>query len=70
MIEWWYRALHSLCGIKLQSNDVELLRQHLYAARARAEDPELARLSLVLDPFNPNCLWIVHKVVKQDGAQE
>lgn len=61
MIEYLYQALASDHGIKVETNDVEGLRQRLYAARRKAMDPSLDVLSLVPSPTGESILWIVKR---------
>jgi hypothetical protein len=68
MLELLYSALASQFGIRVSTSNLNLLRQKLYALRAKHE--ELSCLSLVQSPFDPNELWIV-KTPKEpsDGPQ-
>lgn len=65
MIELWYQALHAYVGIEVETDNLEGLRQQLYASRRSALDPQLDTLALVVSPFDPNRLWIIHKTVKK-----
>lgn len=65
MIELWYQALHAEVGIEVKTDNLEGLRQQLYASRRQSLDPQLETLALVISPFDPNCLWIIHKTVKK-----
>jgi len=67
MIEHLYAALASPLGIILETDDIERLRQRLYAVRKSLADPALDNLSLVQSPLDPNHLWIV-KRKKDDPA--
>lgn len=60
--ELLYTAYHSPLGIVVNTDDIEHLRQKLYAIRR--ENPMLHCLSLVVSPINPGDLWIV----KQGGS--
>ncbi len=66
-LEHLYAALHSEsgCGIMLETDDVERLRQKLYPLRK--QDPALAVLSFVPDPTTPGRLWIVKRQEVTDG---
>lgn len=69
MIEFWYQALHHPIGVAVKTDDVETLRAKLYALRRQAADPALDALALVV-PVRPGVLWIVHKSVRKEDAQD
>lgn len=53
LIELLYRALASPYGIAVASTNPVLARTRLYATRTKLSDPDLAELSLSLNPLNP-----------------
>lgn len=59
LLETLYDALREPLGIVVETNDVERLRQKLYALRK--DHPDLADLSLVPSPTTPNQLWILKR---------
>lgn len=62
MLELLYQALHSAHGIVVRTDDVQFLRQKLYAERRKAADPALAVLSFAPSPVNPEGeLWIIKR---------
>lgn len=63
-LEYWYDALNAPIGVKLeeQTNRLTSLIQALY--KARIGIPELQELSIVRDPFNKNCIWIIKRNVE------
>jgi len=62
LIEVLYRALTAPLGIVVETDDVEFLRQKLYAARRTLPEIEdLGHLSFVPSPTNPQQLWIVNR---------
>jgi len=66
LIELLYQALEAEIGIKVETNDVEKLRQKLY--RLRGKDPLFEHLSFIVSPTNPNAeLWIMKR---KDHAKE
>jgi len=66
MLEYLYTALQSKYGIALECNDVGRLRQRLYTERRKAQDPQLALLSFVPSPLNPQQLWLVKRTEPKD----
>lgn len=55
-----YEALGTPLGLRVETENPELLRQRLYAER-RA-NPEFDALSLHISPLNPGCeIWIAKK---------
>lgn len=61
LLELLYDALRAEVGIIVQTSNVERLRQKLYALRK--EDEDLAALSFIVSPTNPNAeLWIVKRM--------
>lgn len=59
LLEALYTALESKTGVILETDNPRLLMQRLYKARAEADDPALAGLTLIPSPLNANHLWIV-----------
>lgn len=60
LLEFLYSALHSECGLVLETDNVEFLRQKLYPLRKR--DPALMVLSFVVSPSHPaSHLWVVKR---------
>lgn len=55
----WYAALREPIGLCLRSNDRNLLRQKLYAVRARAKDEALEKLSIIFSPSEEDQIWII-----------
>jgi hypothetical protein len=55
-----YAAVNSELGVRVKSNDIMLLRQRLYVARAG--NPEFEALRFSPSPIEPNELWIVKNV--------
>lgn len=61
MIEFWYQALASECGIVLTTDNPARLIQYLYRARTDAQDPDLQVISVCQSPVNPSHLWLVKR---------
>lgn len=62
IVEHLYRALEAPIGIVVRSNNPELLRMKLYAARRDAMNPEFEALTIALSRSNPTTeLWICKK---------
>ncbi len=61
LLHHWYTALNASNGVGLclRSNNRNLLRQQLYAARAKANDQALESLSIVFPAENEEHLWIM-----------
>lgn len=74
MKELLYQAAAAKHGIVVRTNDANLLRQRLYAARRTGEpDPALDRLILSPSRENPNTeLWIINppQDTERPGAEE
>jgi DNA-binding phage protein len=60
LVELWQVALNSEFGIAIATDNRPLLRQHLYRARAEANNPEFDQLVMIM-PENEGELWLVHK---------
>lgn len=59
-LEPWYAALESPNGVMFETNSPTRAKAKLYKARADANDPALASLSIVVSPTAPDSqLWIV-----------
>lgn len=56
-----YSALRSSIGVMVATDNVERLRNKLYAARSKAEDPDLEILMLAPDPKRPTTHLLVAK---------
>lgn len=74
-IEYWYLAVNSQYGIRLETNNPKNLMNRLYAVRAEIQDPALAEFSLAPDRLNPTgALLIVrtHAIIEEptDGSPE
>jgi hypothetical protein len=71
MLELWYAALASPLGVVVDvvEGTTEQARQKLYAARANAEDPDLAALSLVVSPSTPNQIWILKRAPSKSDVE-
>ncbi len=68
MLEFWYKAWHSVSGIIIRVSDPERAKQKLYASRKDSNDPDLSKISIVQSPTNPNNeLWLVKKDASERG---
>lgn len=67
LLEFWLAALKAEVGIAIQTDNRKLLRQHLYRARAEANNPELDNLVMML-PEQEDELWLVHKDADSSGT--
>lgn len=67
LLELWEAALRVDVGIAVKTDNRKVLQQHLYRARAEANDPRLERLTIIL-PDNEDELWLVHKDADTDGT--
>jgi hypothetical protein len=63
----WQYALRSEVGIAIPTDNRKLLRQHLYQARAEANDPRLEELVIMM-PATEDELWLVHKDADSTGT--
>lgn len=62
LVEFLHRALAAEIGIVVRTNDTDLLRNRLYAARRQAQNPDFESLSLMFSRSAPKTeLWIVKK---------
>lgn len=60
LIDLWQAALDAETGIAIPTDNRGLLRQHLYRARAEANDPRFEQVVIIL-PENETELWLVHR---------
>lgn len=60
LLDIWEAALNSDVGVAVPTDNRKLLQQHLYRARAEAQDPRLERIVIVM-PEDERELWLVHK---------
>ena len=67
LLELWLAALKSPVGIAIPTDNRALLRQHLYRARAEANDPRLEEMVMLM-PENEGEIWLVHKDADGIGA--
>lgn len=63
----WQYALQAEVGIAIPTDNRKVLRQHLYRARAEANDPRLEELVMIM-PAKEDELWLVHKDADGVGA--
>lgn len=69
LLELLYDALRSEVGVVVRTNNVERLRAKLYPLRK--QDPDLAALSFVVSPVDPEGeLWIVKKGKSDEGRAD
>lgn len=59
MLHLLYEALASEIGISVSTSDPERAKHQLYAARRKAGDSALDKVSIVVPPFSTNKLWLV-----------
>lgn len=67
LLELWLAALKAEVGIAVPTDNRAVLRNHLYRARAEANNPELDQVVMIL-PENENELWLVRKDADGIGA--
>jgi hypothetical protein len=67
LLDLWYAALKSKVGISIQTDNRSLLRQHLYKARAEAQDAKLDAIVMIV-PEKEDELWLVHKDADGGGG--
>lgn len=60
LLEFWEAALASKVGIAIQTDNRNVLRNHLYKARAEANNPELDQIVMIL-PEREDEIWLVKK---------
>lgn len=61
LLQWWYAALRSPCGIALRTNRPDALVRKLYAARSAAFDTSLDAISIVRSPTDAAVLWLLKR---------
>jgi len=59
-LSYWYEALAHPVGLCLQVTERKAFAQKLYQARAKARDPDLEALAIVV-PKDSDELWIARK---------
>lgn len=68
LIEYLYKALNSEHGVVISTDNPDLLRQKLYAARKT--DPDLAAISISTSRTNPSEeLWLVNRNVQSERPE-
>lgn len=67
LLDLWLAALRSEVGIAIPTDNRKVLRQHLYRARAEANNPELEEIVMIL-PEQEGELWLVHKDADSTGT--
>jgi hypothetical protein len=67
LLDLWLQALKSEVGIAIPTDNRNVLRNHLYKARAEANNPELDEIVMIL-PENENEIWLVRKDADGIGA--
>ena len=60
LLDLWLAAFRAEKGISIKTNNRALLRQHLYKARAEANEPSFDEIVIIL-PDREDELWLVHK---------
>jgi len=63
----WLAAVNAEVGVAVPTDNRQLLRQHLYRARAEAKDPALDDIVIIL-PDNETEIWLVHKDADSGGT--
>ena len=67
LLEFWEAALASKVGIAIQTDNRNILRNHLYKARAEANRPDLDEVVMIL-PEREDEIWLVRKDADGIGA--
>jgi hypothetical protein len=67
LCDLWQTALDAEVGICIETDDRGLLRQHLYRARALADNPKFENITMIL-PEKENEIWLVKKNAHGNGA--
>jgi len=65
--ELWLLALKAEVGIAIITDNRRLLRQHLYQARAEANNSDFDNLAILL-PEKEDEIWLVHKDADSSGT--
>lgn len=60
LLDYWLQALDAEIGIAITTDNRALLRQHLYRARAEADNPDLDNIVILL-PEAEDQIWLVHR---------
>jgi hypothetical protein len=60
LLDIWEAALKAKVGIAVPTNNRKVLQQHLYRARAEANDPKFEEIVIIM-PEKEDELWLVHK---------
>lgn len=60
-LEMWYTAANSPHGACFEVTNPASVKQQLYQARMKSNDPALDDFTIVPSPINPSHLWIVKK---------
>jgi len=70
-VEFLFRALDAKVGIVVSTNNPDLLRTKLYAARRQAMNPIFEELSILISRTSPsNEIWIVRKTPQEPTDAE
>jgi hypothetical protein len=67
LLDLWEAALRAEVGIAIPTDNRSVLRQHLYKARAEANDPRFDKLTMIM-PQREDEIWLVHKDADSIGA--
>jgi len=67
LVNLWQAAVDDDVGIAVPTDNRNLLRQHLYRARAEARNPEFDDIVLIM-PNNETEIWLVHKDADSRGT--
>ena len=60
LVDLWLAALKAEYGIAVTTDNRAVLRQHLYKARAEANNPDFDSITILLSSREDE-LWLVHK---------
>lgn len=67
LIELWLAALRAEVGVAIPTDNRALLRNHLYRARAEANNSMLDQIVMIL-PEQEDEIWLVHKDADGGGT--